>query len=252
MRGLILAAVTIGTLAPAAARAEPGLANEVYGAGVTRGETEVEGRAGLLTGGAADGEWAFVGEVAHAFTDWWRPAALFEVEREAGGKTRLDSVAIENVFDFTATRAWPVHLGAYAEYEVSTRGAADKVELKLLAERVRGPLGLRLNLIGDRRVGDGASDDWEYGYAARGVWAFNDDFALGVEGFGDAGTDTDFGRFGDHAQYWGPIAQVEAFETRAGELEVQLGYLFGSGEAEADGQFRVRVEWERQARRARQ
>ena len=249
MRTLLIVAVAAGALAPVAAWAEPGLAAEVYGPTVVRGETEIEGRAGVLTGGVGDGAWAFIGEAAHAVTGWWRPAALFEVEREPGGEARLEAIAVENVFDFTATRAWPVHLGGYLEYEANLQDGADKVELKLLGEHVRGPLRLRVNLIGEREIGAGARDDWEYGYAAQGVWALTDDLALGVEGFGDAGTESDLGHFGDHAQYWGPIAQFEAFETGHGELEVQIGYLFGSGAAEADGQFRVGVEWELQPRR---
>ena len=245
MRCVLVAATAVGMLASGAAHAEPGLANEVYGAAVQRGKTEIEGRAGVLTGGGAGGEGAFIGEVAYGVTDWWRPTALFEVTRGAGGDGKLDSVALENVFDITPTRGWPVHFGAYAEYEINAQDGPDKIELKLLAEHVSGPLRLRLNLIGDRHVGAGASNDWEYGYAAQGVWTLTDDIGLGVEGFGDAGTDSVFGNLGDHAQYWGPIAQFEAVETRNGDLEVQLGYLFGSGAAAADGQFRVRLEWER-------
>ncbi len=227
------------------AHAEPGLSAEVYGPNVRRGQVELEARSGVLNGGPGGGEWSVVGEAAYGVTDWWRPAALFEVEREAGGEARLEAVGFENVFDFTATREWPVHFGAYAEYEANLQDDPHKIELKLLAERTSGPLRLRLNLIGEREVGSGSDNQWEFGYAAQGLWSLNDDVAVGVEGFGDAGTDSEFGRFGDHAHYWGPVAQFEAFENDRGELEVGLGYLFGSADAEADGQFRLSLEWER-------
>ena len=239
-----LAALAALAGAPAIASAEPGLGGEVYGATVTRGETEIEARYAYLTGGEADGEWNVVGELAHAFTDWWRPAVLFELDHEAGENSDLEAVAFENVFDFSATRDWPVHLGGYLEYEFNTRGETDAVELKLLAERERGPIRLRFNAIAERALGGSSANDWEYGYAAQAMWAVKDDFRLGVEGYGDAGADSDFD-LDDHGHYWGPVAQFEAFETQNGELELTLGYLAGFDEAEADGQLRLALEWER-------
>lgn len=230
--------------APLAARAEPGLADEVYGAGVTKGQAEFELRAGRLQSGAGDGEWAAIAEAAYGVTDWWRPAVLAEWEREAGGKSALEAVAIENVFDLTATRSWPVHFGLYAEYEFNVNSAADKTELKLLAQRTRGPWDGRLNLVAEREVGGGASDVTEFEYATQITYRLNDDFKLGVQGFGDLGTDDDFGSLGDRPHYWGPMAEFETLETSKGELEIQVGYLFGFGENEADGQPRIKLEWE--------
>src|SRR5262245_32374237 len=229
-------------LAPGLAAAEPGLAGEVYGAGVSQGETEFEFRSGILDGGDADGDWQIKAEAAHAFTDWWRPGLVAEWEHE-GGESEFTAFAIENVFDFTATRDWPVHFGGYVEYEFTQEGP-DAVELKLLTQRERGPLDLRLNLISERQVGSGASDEWEFGYAAQAGYALNDDFELGVQGFGDAGTDDNFGEFGDQAHYWGPFAQFEVGDLGGGEVELQLGYLAGFGEAEGDGQFRLKLEYE--------
>lgn len=233
--------VSTATLA-GAARAEPGMANEIYGPTVHRGETELELRGGLANGGDADGEWQLKAEAAHAFTDWWRPALVAEWEREDGA-TEFTAVSLENIFDFTATRNWPVHLGAYAEYEWK-RDGADEIELKLLLERVRGPLGLTANLIAERDIGSGSDDEWEYGYALQAAYALNDDVSIGLQGFGDAGTQDDFGNFGDQAHYWGPYTQFEAGHVGDGEVELQIGYLFGGGQAEADGQFRLKLEYE--------
>lgn len=242
MKLLLAAACAAAMLAPSLASAEPGLAGEVYSPTVTSGETEIELRGGIFDGAAADGEWQVKGEVAHAVTGWWRPALVAEWEYE-GDDAEFTAFAIENLVDFTATRSWPVHIGAYVEYELSQDGP-DAVELKLLLQRTRGPFDLRLNLIGERQVGSGADNSWELGYAAQIAYAFSDDFAFGVQGFGDAGTDDDFGDLGDHAQYWGPFVQFEAGEMRNSEFEVQIGYLAGFAENEADGQFRVKLEYE--------
>ncbi|MBX3431607.1 MAG: hypothetical protein KF779_18630 [Hyphomonadaceae bacterium] len=244
MKRVLVASSVVGwLLAPGVASAEPGRAAEVYGPSVHAGESELELRTGVLNGGDADGEWQTKIEASHAFTDFWRPGLVAEWEHE-GGETEFTAVAIENVFDFTGTRDWPVHFGAYLEYEVNTQDGPDGLELKLLMQRARGPLDLTLNLIGEREVGSGSSDTWEFGYAAEAAYALNEDFALGIQGFGDAGTDDDFGDLGDHAHYWGPFAQFELAHIGAGEVELQLGYLVGAGDSEADGQFRFKLEYE--------
>lgn len=244
MKRLLVSALMAGSmLAPTAAWAEPGMAAEIYGPAVHQGETELAVRGGVLSGGDADGEWQTKFEAGYAFTDFWRPAIVAELEHEAGD-TEFTAFALENVFDFTGTREWPVHFGAYVEYEVNTQDGADGLELKLLMQRERGPLNLTLNLIGEREVGGGSSDTWEFGYAAEAAYTLNEDFALGVQGFGDAGTDDDFGDFGDHAHYWGPFAQFELAHIGTGEVELQLGYLVGTGDPEADGQFRFKLEYE--------
>ncbi|MEZ5996912.1 MAG: hypothetical protein R3C25_14290 [Hyphomonadaceae bacterium] len=242
MHRLAAAALAGALLAPVVARAEPGMAGEVYSPTVTRGESELELRYGALQGGDAGGEWQAKAEISHAVTGWWRPGLVGEWEREAG-QTDFTAFALENVFDFTATRDWPVHFGGYLEYEWPQSGP-DHVEAKLLMEHERGPLALTLNLIGEREVGGGAGNEWEFGYAAQAAYALNEDIALGLQGFGDAGTDDDFGAFGDHAHYWGPFAQFEVAHLGEGEIELQVGYLAGFGDAESDGQLRLKLEYE--------
>ncbi|MBS0385594.1 MAG: hypothetical protein JSS00_09625 [Proteobacteria bacterium] len=234
----IAVAAAAGVDAPA--DADPGPASEVYSPAVARGLTELEVRSGFLNGGA-QGDWQVKAEASHAVTDWWRPALVAEWA-QGGGETRFTAFAVESVFDLTATREWPVHLGAYVEYEWANDGP-NELELKLLLQRQRGPLDLRLNLIGARLLGSAPDDNWEFGYAAQALYAFNDDFALGVQGFGDAGTNDNFG-LNDQAHYWGPFAQIEAGHFNNNEIELQLGYLAGFGHAEADGVFRVKLEVE--------
>lgn len=238
--GLFLAVLGV-TLVPVAASADPGPASEVYSPTVTRGLGELEVRSGFLNGSAVDGDWQTKVEAGYGFTNWWRPSVVAEWEHE-GDETNFTAFAIENVFDFTATRNWPVHLGAYVEYEWANDGP-NELELKLLSEHQHGPVDLRLNLIATRLLGHAPEDNWEFGYAAQGSYAFNDDFALGIQGFGDAGTNDDFG-LGDQAHYWGPFAQFEVGHFNEGEVELQVGYLAGFGEAEADGIFRVKLEYE--------
>lgn len=214
-----------------AVHAEPGGTSAVYGPTVERGESELEYRGAIFSGAALDGVVLHRTEAGYAFTDWWRPAIVVQAADMPGASTELTSVALENVFDFTATRSWPVHFGGYAEYSFGQNGRDDAVELKLLAERRAGPWSTRLNVIAERHVGDGASNEWEYGYAARAMWRANERWALGVEGFGEPEAD---------AHYWGPRASF-----RFGEVSIAAGYLAGFDDAQADGQARLTLELER-------
>lgn len=212
------------------AHAEPGGTSTVYGPTVERGESELEYRGAIFNGGALDGAVLHRAEAGYAFTDWWRPALVVQATDMPAGSAELTSVALENVFDFTATRHWPVYFGGYAEYSFGQNGRDDAIELKLLAERRAGPWTTRLNLIAERHVGGGASNEWEYGYAARAMWRANERWALSVEGFGEPEAD---------AHYWGPRASF-----RFGEVSIAAGYLAGFDDAQADGQVRLTLELE--------
>ena len=239
--GIMAGAMAGVALIAAPARADPGAASEVYSPTVTRGHGEAELRVGALIGGAADSDWQTKFEANYGFADWWRPGVVVEWENQAG-QTDLSAWAIENLFDFTATRHWPVHLGAYAEYEFANHGP-NQLELKLLMQRQRGPLDVRLNLIATRALGSAPDNGWAFGYAAQASYALNDDFALGVQGFGDAGANGDLS-LNDQASYWGPFAQVEVGRLNGSEVELQAGYLVGSSDAAADGVFRLKLEFE--------
>ncbi len=212
-----------------AARAEPGGASTVYGPEVTQGEAEFEYRAAVFDGGALDGAAVHRVEAGYAFTDWWRPALVLQGEDFPGAGAELAAISIENVFDFEATEAWPLHLGGYLEYSFGQNGADDAVEIKLLGQRQDGALTTRLNLIAERDVG-AASSEWEYGYAVRFAWRASDRWGWGVEGFGEPEVS---------AHYWGPRVSFEI-----GEAQIALAYLAALDDGDADGQFRVAFEVE--------
>lgn len=212
------------------AYAEPGGTSNVYGPGVTRGEGELELRSASFAGGAMGATIHHRAEASHAFTDWWRPALVVKAADAPNAATELTAIAIENVFDFTGTRNWPVHFGGYAEYAFGRNSRADSVEFKLLAERQQGPFTARLNLGAERALGDGASDHWEQAYAARVSWRASDRLALGLEAFGEPDA---------NSHYWGPRAALSL-----GGAGVSFSYLSGLNDAAADGQLRIALEFE--------
>ncbi|MBL8546310.1 MAG: hypothetical protein JNL81_07585 [Hyphomonadaceae bacterium] len=245
VRHMTLAATSafaILAMSPADAVAEPGLADEVESSIVVAGATELSAKSGVLIGGVDDRDWQTRVEASYAYLSWWRPGVAINVQQEGGGSD-VSGVAFENVFDFIASRRWPVHFGAYAEYERNMREGPDHIELKLLMERRSGPLDLRFNVVTERETGDHSDNRWEFGYAAQGSYRFSPALRLGVQGFGDTGFDDQLGDIDDYAHYWGPFAQVRLAEVREQEVSLQVGYLAGTGHADANGQFRVQLEW---------
>jgi hypothetical protein len=192
---------------------------------VREGDTRIEARTAVFDGGALDGDWAHRAQVSHGFTSWWQATLIARASQPDGESAELRSIGLENRVDFIATRDWPVHFGAQAEYKFGVDDAEDEVEFKLLAERERGAFGARLNLIAERPVDD---DDWTYEYAARVSWRASDVISFGAEAFGEPEAD---------AHYVGPRG---AFEL--GDVTLSLGYLAGLADAQADGQFRLSFE----------
>lgn len=235
-------AVLLGALTAPHAAAEPGLADEVESSTIVAGATELSLHAGELVGSGSGHDWQTRAEASYAYLSWWRPGVATTWQSE-DDDTTLIGLSIENVFDLIPSRRWPVHFGAYAEYERNMSEGPDHIELKLLMQRLRGPIDLRFNIITERETGDHSDNRWELGYAAQGSYRISPAWRLGVQGFGDTGFDDQLGDIDDYAHYWGPFAQVRLASVREQEFSLHVGYLAGMGHAEADGQVRVQFEW---------
>lgn len=212
------------------AHAEPGGTSSVSGVSITEGQLKLEARTAVFNGGAIDGDWAHRVQAAYGVTDWWRTQLNVRAAQPDGENAELRNIGWENAVDFTATRDWPVRLGGQFEYRFGIDGVDDSVEFKLLAERRIENLSLRGNLIAGRAVGDDTSGEWSHSYATRAMYALNDTFQLGVEGFGELDTD---------AHAWGPRAGVTI-----GNAALSAGYFVDFGDdADADNQLRVTLEF---------
>ncbi len=228
--------------APMAAHAAPGMGSKVYGATINPGVTEVEARYGRLEGGADHGEDGLVLEVAHGFSSKFYAAALMEFEREPAGKRKLEAVSLEAITPIAHSDALKLDVALYGEYEM-VRGGADALETKLLLQHRAGSFDGRLNLKAARTFVHGAP--LEFGYAASADWAAFGEFRLGAAAFGDLGTSHDFLPHAEH--FAGPVVKTEIEHLPANsDLEIEAGYLkaFGAARNDANGQWRLLLEWE--------
>ena len=249
MKRLIAAALGATVLAWAgSAWAEPGLANKVYSPYVKKGVTEVEVRAGRLTGGDLNGEQAAVVELERGVTDRVSLAVLAELEQHAGEARKVDALAVEGVAYLGQVPGLGVDVGGYLEYEQRIHNESGVLEAKLLLAKQAGAFEGLVNLIAGRALTDKAGeDDTEFSYAAQGTWRAGGAARLGVQAFGDLGTDHGLG--GRHGHYLGPMVQWELHPAwlKGGELELEAAYLapLGAARDETDGQVRFVVEVER-------
>lgn len=240
------AAVVLGW--SGAAAAEPGLSNKVYSPYVRKNVTEVELRAGRLTGGPLDGEQAAIVELERGISDRISLAVLAEFEQHAGEEKKLDALAVEGVAYLGQIPGLGVDVGGYLEYEQRIHNESGVAEAKLLLAKRTGAFEGLLNLIVDRPLSDRPGEhDTEFGYAAQATWGVGANVRLGGQAFGDLGTDRRFG--GRQPHYLGPVAQWEVRPAwlKGGELEFEGAYLLpvGSARDDTNGQVRFVVEFER-------
>lgn len=224
-----------------AAQAAPGLDEVVYGATVEPGITEIESRYGRLTGGPADGEDAFVMELSHGFSSHFYGAALAIFERTPGDGRKLDAVAFEGIAPLGRIKPLGLDTALYVEVEKPLHEKA-KLESKLLLEKRAGAFDSRLNLIGEKSIGDGSPI--EFRYAASADYGVGDDLRIGLEAFGDLGTSDRVTSRGEH--FIGPSISTDIEHVGHGEIELRAGYLFAVGRARDDtkGQLRFGLAYE--------
>lgn len=238
MRRLI-PVVLAATLIPQTALAAPGLGQEVYPATVSAGETEFEARYDSLRGGPDNGEDVFKLEASHGFTSNLQLGLVAEFEREPGLPRKAEALGIEAIYHLG--KVGGIDVAVYGEYELGLEGHSDAAETKLLLQRRKGPLDLRLNLIAKRALASGQKV--ALSYATSATYAVHEGVELGVEAFGDLGT---FDHLLPRTEHFvGPVAKVE-IEGLGPELELSAGYLFAVSAARDDtrGQLRLALELE--------
>lgn len=230
-----------------AAAAEPGLGQQVYDPYVRNGLTEVEVRTGRLLGGPAEGDQTTVVELEHGFNDRFSLAVLGEFEDEPGQTRKLDAIAVEGVAYLGQVPGLGLDAAVYVEYEQRLHNESGVLEGKLLLAKTRDRFQGLFNIIAEQaltdRDGDGAT---EFGYAASATWETAPKLRVGIEAFGDFGTNRSFG--GRQPHYVGPVVKWENRPNwLPAELELEAGYLFAAGGARdyTDGQLRLLIALER-------
>lgn len=233
------AAALLALALPCAALAAPGLGEEVYGASVTKGKTEIEARYGSLRGGSDHGGDSLMLEAAITPRRNLRIATFVALDRDPAGQRQVTEAAVEAVY--TLGRIGGIDVAVYGEYALGLHGNHDAIETKVLLEHRAGPFDARLNLIAEKPLARG--EKLEFGYAASADIAVAGEVRAGFAAFGELGTTSRFLPRAEH--FVGPMIKGE-IEGMGPEIEIQTGYLFAVGKARdsSKGQFRLLIELE--------
>lgn len=243
-RAIAAAAVSLAF----AATAQAGY--KVYSPYVEMGELEIEYRPSVTVDGddAKHGEQVHLIGVGYGVTSWWFTELYGEWEREAGPgeEAAFEAFEWENRFQLTNPGENWVDFGILAEYERTDSGSApDKIEIALLFAKNLGKFDLTYNLVFEREVGGGASEDVDLGHALQLKYRLDRTFEPGIEIFGEFGPIDNIAGFNEEAHYAGPIVEGEAPLGEGGlKLKYNAGYLFGLSDEAADGVIKAIIELE--------
>jgi len=230
-----------------AAQADPRLDEKVYDPYVRNHVLEVETRFARESGGPLDRSSATVAELEYGLSDTLSLAALGKIAGGGGEPTRLRGIGIEAVYALGQIPGLGVDVGLYGEVMEGVNGDDSALEGKLLFAKQAGPVQALLNLIVERPLHVPGEAYGSYGYAGSVTVRAAKGLRLGVQAFGDLGSDHAFLK-GRQGAYVGPALLWEGRPRNAPvELEVGLGWLksVGASTKEADSQLRVTVELER-------
>ncbi len=235
------------SLIASAAAADPRLDEKVYSPYVLNGVAEFEARVGREVGGPLDGQTTTVLEAEYGLNDRISLALVGALANEPGVDTRFNGVGVEGIGYLGRIPGVGVDTGLYLEYKHGLKGEDDIAEAKLLLAKTEGRFQGLLNLIVERPLGVPAGEGFaEYGYAASATWQTVGALRLGVEAFGNLGSDRSF--LGRQGAYIGPQVKWEGRPRFSPvEIDIDAGWLaaVGPSRSEAGSQFRFGVELER-------
>ncbi len=223
---------------------------KVYYPYVELGELEIEYRGSRTIDGddAKDNEQKHLLGVGYGFNEWWFSEIYAEWEREAGSgeETAFEAFEWENRFQITNPGEYWADFGLLVEYERTDSGSSpDKIELALLFAKEFGKFEAAYNVIFEREVGGGASDDVEFGHALQLKYRLDRAFEPGIEIFGEFGAIDDMPSFDEQEHYAGPIVTgVLPLGDSAMKLKYNVGYLFGVSDEAEDGVVKAILELE--------
>ena len=234
--------VALALLAGAASPAFAGPADKVYRPFVEKGETEFEFRSGYRDFSGGPDVYASVFDVGYGVTDRWKTELVVEYEGETGLGGKMEAIEWENVFVLTEQGKYWVDVGLFAEYEHSFSAGPDEIKIGPLFEKEIGRTVANLNLLFEREIGSGASDETELDYSWQVRWRGKEALEFGVQGFGGLGA---LDHLGDEASHSiGPALFGVKRLKNGDKLAYDAAVLAGINDEAPDMTLRVSLEYE--------
>ena len=217
-----------------------GPADAVYTPTVEKGELELEFRAGVRDFGAGPSEHAFIYEIGYGFTNNWRSSLVLEYAAEGGEQGKLEAWEWENVIALTEQGKYWADVGLFAEYEHGFSAGPDEIKIGPMFQKEIGPTVANLNLLFEREVGSGASDETGVGYTWQVKWRGAETHEFGLQGLGELGTVDHLGRDDEHSL--GPAFFGTKRLASGNKFTYNAAVLAGVNQAAPDWTARVQFE----------
>jgi hypothetical protein len=135
-----------------------------------------------------------------------------------------------------------VDVGLLAEYEHTFGAGPDEIKIGPIFEKEIGRTVATLNLVFEREVGSGASDETELDYRWQVRWRGNESLEFGVQGFGGLGEVDHLGDDTSHSV--GPALFGVKRLKNGDKLAYDAAVLAGINDAAPDMTVRVSLEYE--------
>lgn len=221
----------------APAHASPGLGNDADGAEIEAGSASAALRHDRLVDGPSGGDDIIMAGASYAISDRFQIGLQGSFVREGGAPRRADAASIEALW--AIGQAGDLRFAVMGTYDIGF-DRPDSAEARLIVQRIRGPLDLRVNLVTAKSLETG--EKVEFGYAFAAEYAATERFTLGLHGYGEFGSFNRFLPEGGHAA--GPVA-TWGIGPGSSDVQLQVGYLFvfGHARSEARGQVRIGLEF---------
>lgn len=221
-------------------------AHKIYSPTIEKGELEIEARGHVDSdsNSAADGARQDKYEIGYGFTNWWFSSIFAEYERAPGEPFKHAATSWENIFQLTEPGKYWLDVGAYLEYEDPVGNAPRKIETKLLLEKPVGQFVNTANIVLERQIGGGASNDVGLSYAWRTKYKMRPEFEPGIEIYGDLGTFDELNAGNKQSLQLGPVFAGKYGLGGRSKLGYEFGYLFGLSSASPAGTVKWLLEYE--------
>ena len=195
-------------------------------------------------------------EFGTGLTPWWHAEVEFSFDRDSGSSqpTLATQFVLENIFQLTEPGEAFADFGFYFEYGQSlTTGKharSNQVTFGPVIAKDIGRFTHTVNLFLTRQLGPNqTSQGLNFSYAWQSRWNIWAPLSPAIEVYGDAGTLGASPRLSQQQLLVGPVGvgslPLSKFGlSHGGKLKYEIGWLFGTTPATADGTLRWRLEVE--------
>jgi hypothetical protein len=225
---------------------------EIYSPFVEKGEWELETKGQIDYDHSKDKNAVqeYKNAIGYGVTDHWATELYGEFERQPlqddNGNTYISSVKFthvewENLYQLTPQGKYWLDAGLYFAYEIPVREKdPGKIEGKILLEKSTGPLTHMANIIFNKEVGGGATQEPTAGFAWSSRYRLSQHFQPGGEYW------IDFGELPEHLPYYQQNHQIgpALYGYLMPHVKYDVGYLFGISHAAPRGELKWIIEYE--------